>query len=198
MAGMGFWFMRRNRTSDAYFKAGGKLPWWVVSLSIHATMFSSITFLSGAAKFQKLARGEFDRRFTRMPKLVIHVVDGGKWIHSVHENECPFAVEILDIYHATEHLKPLMLGLGIKEGSKRWKQLNKYWSDRIAAGKIESILESLWKGKYGKAIGHDLVAERIEGTARHSHVLQVQPPRGVLQLSRRRTIAGDLCGMSRA
>ena len=46
MAGLGFVFMRRNRTSDAYFRAGGRLPWWVVSLSIYATMFSSITFLS--------------------------------------------------------------------------------------------------------------------------------------------------------
>ena len=46
MAGMGFYFMRRNKTSDAYFRAGGKLPWWVVSLSIYATMFSSITFMS--------------------------------------------------------------------------------------------------------------------------------------------------------
>ena len=46
MAGMGFWFMRRNCDADAYFKAGGKLPWWVVSLSIYATMFSSITFMS--------------------------------------------------------------------------------------------------------------------------------------------------------
>lgn len=46
MAGMGFYFMRRNKSSDAYFKAGGKLPWWVVSLSIYATMFSSITFMS--------------------------------------------------------------------------------------------------------------------------------------------------------
>ena len=46
MAGMGFCFMRRNRSSDAYFRAGGKLPWWVVSLSIYATMFSSITFIS--------------------------------------------------------------------------------------------------------------------------------------------------------
>ena len=46
MAAMGFWFMRRNRTADDYFRAGGRLPWWVVSLSIYATMFSSITFLS--------------------------------------------------------------------------------------------------------------------------------------------------------
>ena len=27
MAGMGFYFMRRNKDADAYFKAGGKLPW---------------------------------------------------------------------------------------------------------------------------------------------------------------------------
>ena len=46
MAGTGFYFMRRNRDADAYFKAGGRLPWWVVSLSIYATMFSSITFIS--------------------------------------------------------------------------------------------------------------------------------------------------------
>ena len=46
MAAMGFYFMRRNRDADAYFKAGGRLPWWVVSLSIYATMFSSITFIS--------------------------------------------------------------------------------------------------------------------------------------------------------
>ena len=46
MAFMGFWFMRRNRNADDYFKGGGRLPWWVVSLSIYATMFSSITFLS--------------------------------------------------------------------------------------------------------------------------------------------------------
>ena len=46
MVAMGVWFARRNRTSDDYFRGGGKLPWWAVSLSIYATMFSSITFLS--------------------------------------------------------------------------------------------------------------------------------------------------------
>ena len=46
MTGMGVWFARRNHTSDDYFRGGGKLPWWAVSLSIYATMFSSITFLS--------------------------------------------------------------------------------------------------------------------------------------------------------
>lgn len=46
MVGVGAWFMRRNKSSDDYFRGGGRLPWWVVSLSIYATLFSSITFLS--------------------------------------------------------------------------------------------------------------------------------------------------------
>ena len=46
MVSMGIFFSRRNRSSDDYFRGGGKLPWWAVSLSIYATMFSSITFLS--------------------------------------------------------------------------------------------------------------------------------------------------------
>lgn len=43
---LGVVFMKRSRNSDDYFRGGGRLPWWAVSLSIYATMFSSITFLS--------------------------------------------------------------------------------------------------------------------------------------------------------
>ena len=32
--------------ADNYCRGGGRLPWWAVSMSIYATMFSSITFLS--------------------------------------------------------------------------------------------------------------------------------------------------------
>lgn len=49
LAGMtllGFFFMRRNASSDDYFRGGGRLPWWAVSVSLYATMFSSITFIS--------------------------------------------------------------------------------------------------------------------------------------------------------
>ncbi len=46
MAFLGFYFMRRNKSADDYFRGGGRLPWWAVSISIYATMFSSITFIS--------------------------------------------------------------------------------------------------------------------------------------------------------
>ena len=46
VAGVGFWFMHRNRTAQEYFKADSALPWWAVALSLYAAQFSSITFLS--------------------------------------------------------------------------------------------------------------------------------------------------------
>ena len=44
--GVGFAFSRRNKSSDAYFKGGGKLPWWVTAFSIYAATFSPLTFLA--------------------------------------------------------------------------------------------------------------------------------------------------------
>ena len=46
---VGFAFSRRNRSSDAYFKGGGRLPWWVTAFSIYATTFSPLTFLASPA-----------------------------------------------------------------------------------------------------------------------------------------------------
>lgn len=47
---LGYFFMRRNKNSDDFFKAGGRIPWWAVSISIFATMLSAITFMSIPAK----------------------------------------------------------------------------------------------------------------------------------------------------
>jgi SSS family transporter len=46
LAGMGWWFMRKKKTADDYFKGGGRIPWWAAGISIFAAMFSSITFLA--------------------------------------------------------------------------------------------------------------------------------------------------------
>jgi len=50
MVGMGFWFARRQKNTDDYFRAGRRVPWWAVSLSIYATLLSSITFMAVPAK----------------------------------------------------------------------------------------------------------------------------------------------------
>ena len=109
-------------------------------------------------KFGKYLRKEFDRRFTAQPESVLYITDGGKWLHSIHESDFPFAVEILDVYHAVEHLKPLMLGMGFKEGSKEWKYRHHYWAKRIKAGKVQSVLDYIWKNMRDK-LGKDAMRE---------------------------------------
>lgn len=46
MALMGWFFMRREKSADDFFRGGQRIPWYVAGVSIYATMLSSITFLS--------------------------------------------------------------------------------------------------------------------------------------------------------
>ena len=93
-------------------------------------------------KFMNLLRAEFNRRFGRMPKRVVFLSDGGKWLRNVKQNEFPFATAILDFYHATEHLEPVLTALGLKKRTKKYKEKFRYYCKRIKAGKIESVIKS--------------------------------------------------------
>ena len=46
MVGVGVWFMRKNKTTDDYFRGGQNIPWWAAACSIYATMLSSLTFVA--------------------------------------------------------------------------------------------------------------------------------------------------------
>ena len=46
MVGIGFYFSKRNKSTDDYFRGGQRLPGWAAGLSIFATMLSSITFIA--------------------------------------------------------------------------------------------------------------------------------------------------------
>jgi len=46
LVGMGMYFSRRGKTTDDYFLAGGRIPWWAAGLSIFGTALSAITFMS--------------------------------------------------------------------------------------------------------------------------------------------------------
>ncbi|MEM1294559.1 MAG: sodium:solute symporter [Verrucomicrobiota bacterium] len=43
--GIGFWFSRKSNTSEGFMKAGGRLPGWVIGLSLFGTYLSSNTFI---------------------------------------------------------------------------------------------------------------------------------------------------------
>jgi len=50
LAWIGFYFSKRQKNTDDYFKGGGRIPWWAVGLSIFGTNLSAITFMSIPAK----------------------------------------------------------------------------------------------------------------------------------------------------
>ena len=50
MLGMGFYFMRKEKGANDFFKGGGKIPWWAAGISIYATMLSAITYMTIPAK----------------------------------------------------------------------------------------------------------------------------------------------------
>jgi SSS family solute:Na+ symporter len=46
VVGVAAWSKRRQKTSDDYLLGGGRLPWWLVGMSIIATAFSSISLVT--------------------------------------------------------------------------------------------------------------------------------------------------------
>ncbi|MCH5373179.1 MAG: sodium/solute symporter, partial [Planctomycetes bacterium] len=46
LVAMGVYFSRREKGTDDFFLAGGRIPWWAAGLSIYATQLSAITFVS--------------------------------------------------------------------------------------------------------------------------------------------------------
>jgi SSS family transporter len=44
--GIGVYFARRENSTDDYFLAGRRIPWWAASLSIFSTMLSAVTFMA--------------------------------------------------------------------------------------------------------------------------------------------------------
>jgi SSS family solute:Na+ symporter len=50
MVGIGFYFSKRNKNSEQFTKASGRIPGWAIGLSIYATFLSSNTFLGVPGK----------------------------------------------------------------------------------------------------------------------------------------------------
>src|ERR1043165_6887481 len=50
MITVGFYFSGKNKNSEQFIKASGKIPGWAIGLSIYATFLSSNTFLGNPGK----------------------------------------------------------------------------------------------------------------------------------------------------
>jgi len=50
LVGMGFYFAGREKSTDDFFLAGRRIPWWAAALSIYGTQLSAITFMATPAR----------------------------------------------------------------------------------------------------------------------------------------------------
>ncbi len=75
VVGVGLWLSKRSKTSDGFMKAAGRLPGWVVGLSLFGTYLSSNTFIGVPGKAY-----------------------GGNWNAFVFSLSIPFAVLIAARY----------------------------------------------------------------------------------------------------
>ena len=112
----------------------------------------STTYVATTARweeFGRMSRREFDRRFPLVPKKTIFLTDGGKWLRSVHDNFFPFATMILDIYHALEHLKEIMLLLGYREKTDGWTECFRRWKRLFKEVRVASVVREAEKKSAG-------------------------------------------------
>jgi len=50
MVFLGYFFLKRESSTNDFFKGGERIPWWAAGMSIFATMLSAITFMAIPAK----------------------------------------------------------------------------------------------------------------------------------------------------
>ncbi len=50
LAVMGWYFSKRQKSTNDFFKGGGRIPWWAAGLSLFGTALSAITFMAIPAK----------------------------------------------------------------------------------------------------------------------------------------------------
>jgi len=96
--------------------------------------------LGRKAEFADRLRAEFDRRFPVPPEVTLYITDGAKWLRGVRRTHFHFAVEILDFYHAAEHLGPILDLAGIA-GKERLRTFRK-WRRWLKRGKVDRLIDT--------------------------------------------------------
>jgi len=96
--------------------------------------------LERADDFGAQLLGECRRRFPRPPQTTLFIGDGAPWLWELRRTCFPQAVEILDFYHAVEHLAPLLDAAGL-EGDER-KTTRRRWKRWLLEGKAGHLIQT--------------------------------------------------------
>jgi hypothetical protein len=100
------------------------------------------------------------RGWSQAGKKVV-IGDGAVWIWNLADQHFPGALQIVDLYHARQHLWELSAKLfpGDDKARKRWMAR---WLDRLERGKIESLVQILRDSQPARAEIAKTVANEAE------------------------------------
>ena len=91
----------------------------------------------GQALWTQIAASGADR-----PKHVVWLGDGAEWIWSLKREHLPHAVEVLDFYHARDHLHTVAGALWSQKRDRRQRWV-KTQETRLFAGQVSRVLREL-------------------------------------------------------
>jgi hypothetical protein len=89
----------------------------------------------------RVSREAARRGFDRVSRRAV-LGDGAKWIWNLADEHFPYAVQIVDRFHAKQHLSDVAKSI-YGAGSDLAQQWSRERHDELDAGKIDAILESL-------------------------------------------------------
>jgi hypothetical protein len=92
--------------------------------------------------FAKLVRLESERRGVRQAKRVLVLGDGGNWIDTIHEDQFPRHLRIVDYYHASEHLHDVARAVFLQDMVLQ-KKLAAKLTNLLWNGKINCVIAEL-------------------------------------------------------
>lgn len=104
--------------------------------------FASTTYVGGfepAEEFGLRVRAEAQRRGIARAQKVVFIGDGAAWIWELCRLNFPGALEILDLYHALEHLHQLCDGLYV--GQPHWAQkMESTWEAQLKNDQVAEVI----------------------------------------------------------
>ena len=103
----------------------------------------STTFVGAietSSEFGQRIYGEAVRRGLTMAEKVAVIADGAHYNWEIAALHFPGCIEIVDLYHAREHLHELCQLL-VPEGGRRLTHLETYWRTLLDEGKVENIIQ---------------------------------------------------------
>ncbi len=127
----------------------------------HARDVSYAARLETAEAFGEFFWAEGKRRGAEWAEEVIILGDGAPWIWNLVEHHVPRAVQIVDYYHAREHLWEVGKAL-FGEGTPATAAWVKKVKKQLKAGKIEDVIESFRNLRPMKKDARTTVRRNIE------------------------------------